>query len=838
MKLILLLFVSISLLSKKAESLDISGLRKEFEETINGIEDFLDFTKDAMFNCSITPQDLKIEMGLFFADLMAVSSQELLKDVISSTKFPTACHVLYDDVLNDITIEKKMDESGNTKVLGVEVTKNEKFKLEISYYWPKYFIEASEKSNDPFEAFSHKNSMYLANRKLVEQLASQYDTGGFEKVLEKLKKNPIGSLAALVPLGSSGIRASQDPDHPNFEVNIWPVGLSHALGKVSLCGSVPTEKLKSRESIGYNFDSLSKLSGVTSAALAGVPQLCPISSSQDLAPYWYTGVLDHMDLTKKAASSAVVDPTKCLTASAADMLADLIPGKSAFFDQNAGNDFKTYLAKVKDLANIKLSGLLGCSFPLTGSIEALASNYLAFTHRFQGPYCSLWGPVYPRMSAHYFNNDYSFALAALKYKLLAEDIHGLPRVNKERWSLAYPWDDGESVVDNGLKKLAEVSGKMGEHLGKIGNMSSSRSKTLYMPGDIRLIDLVLNPTHLAKRSTQLGKELAYLGALFKAGSEARKAVEKQEELKRKSMDSVNQAEENTRLLGDSDIVTCENLCHRSQRFGQRILFGSNKIDVGKWVTEHYPENKPEHGSYSFSPIGTSTSTKKEARDECLKESGYEGKHKGEINRSTAIFYYQCKITGTKKSIKPIKATISTVNLFNEVKPEKTVECIDFIFDKHCTEETLNELSQVHLEDVVKETIIDTKEIVKRPEKEEFSDSNQLKGALANSAAWVGAELVRQKYEKITGTNNFPGNKRVYTIWQKVECSPDYKIQRYTEQLTGKIAVETYFTEDGSSPCRAFLRRKLRELFHKRFMRKYCNLLSTLGSKQSLGEPFK
>ena len=316
MKFIALLIMSFSLLSNETKALDISSLRNDFEKSVSSIEDFLDFTKDAMFNCSITPQDLKIEIGLFFADLMAVSSQELLKDVISSTKFPTACHVLYDDVLNDITIEKKMDDSGSTKFLGAEITKNEKFKLEISYYWPKYFIEASEKSNDPFEAFSHKNSMYLANRKLVEQLASQYDTGGFEKVLEKLKKNPIGSLAALVPLGSSGIRASQDPDHPNFEVNIWPVGLSHALGKVSLCGSVPTEKLKSRESIGYNFDSLSKLSGVTSAALAGVPQLCPISSSQDLAPYWYTGVLDHMDLTKKAASSAVVDPTKCLTASA------------------------------------------------------------------------------------------------------------------------------------------------------------------------------------------------------------------------------------------------------------------------------------------------------------------------------------------------------------------------------------------------------------------------------------------------------------------------------------------------------------------------------------------
>jgi hypothetical protein len=128
-------------------------------------------------------------------------------------------------------------------------------------------------------------------------------------------------------------------------------------------------------------------------------------------------------------------------------------------------------------------------------------------------------------------------------------------------------------------------------------------------------------------------------------------------------------------------------------------------------------------------------------------------------------------------------------------------------------------------------------VVRHPDEEE-SKEDTLKGDLAKTAVWVSAELVRQKYEKITGTNNFPGNKRVYTVWQKVECTPDYKVIRDEEQILKKIGTEKYITGDGSSPCRALIRRKIRDLFHRKFMRKFCNLLTTLGSDQSLGAPFK
>ena len=51
-----------------------------------------------------------------------------------------------------------------------------------TYYWPKYFMEVTQKGHDPHPSFVKKNTLYTANRKLAAGLAKKVDVDGAIKL--------------------------------------------------------------------------------------------------------------------------------------------------------------------------------------------------------------------------------------------------------------------------------------------------------------------------------------------------------------------------------------------------------------------------------------------------------------------------------------------------------------------------------------------------------------------------------------------------------------------------------------------------------------------------------
>ena len=87
--------------------------------------------------------------------------------------YPTVCHVLSKDVLENYYSES-IDKHSYSK--GLITFTEERPKPE--YYWPKYFLEVTEKGNDPAPFFAKNNLLYTANRKIAAQFSSLVDLDG------------------------------------------------------------------------------------------------------------------------------------------------------------------------------------------------------------------------------------------------------------------------------------------------------------------------------------------------------------------------------------------------------------------------------------------------------------------------------------------------------------------------------------------------------------------------------------------------------------------------------------------------------------------------------------
>jgi hypothetical protein len=356
--------------------------------------------------------------------------------------FPNACHVLPQEFLEDI-------ESGHhtrKKCIvptrwGCALHQTQEFPV-YSYYWPKYFIEVSQKGNDTHPAFAGGNKLYAASRKIADEIGGFADLRGPYALVAKVigaskgiktatssfmgkgvdfdvSKDELDQAAKgiiLTPFEKLRIRANNEPEMASYEVNIWPVGLSKTIAKaLTVC-----------KEGGFEWN------------VPMVPMTCPIAMSRDAWSYWDSGMLDYLNPNAIRGIAAATNPISCI----ADNLASLK------FDEYSSSTFSGTVesGQSKDIKGGALSNLpssyrgLGmCSFPILGDAEAIASQTLALKDSFHGPWCTLWGPLVPRMSTHAYNSDYGFPNAALKFKLLAHDIFGIPRGAKERWALAYPW---------------------------------------------------------------------------------------------------------------------------------------------------------------------------------------------------------------------------------------------------------------------------------------------------------------------------------------------------------------------------------------------------------------
>ena len=162
-------------------------------------------------------------------------------------------------------------------------------------------------------------------------------------------------------------------------------------------------------------------------------------------------------------------------------------GEKAVSEEKVKNETSGLSDKLK-------RGIQTCSWPITGVTEAVIKKTINVANpaKWSGPYCTFWGSLAPRMSSSVYNNDYSFANAALKFKLLAHEMFGVPRGKSERWSLAHPWE-GKGALINRSKYpfFSDLKASVDSVLEKtkMNSHHASRSETLFIPGDPKLIDI-------------------------------------------------------------------------------------------------------------------------------------------------------------------------------------------------------------------------------------------------------------------------------------------------------------------------------------------------------------
>jgi hypothetical protein len=177
--------------------------------------------------------------------------------------------------------------------------------------------------------------------------------------------------------------------------------------------------------------------------------------------------------------------------------------------------------------------LVGCSFPVLGTAEALAKKALSATDsaKWQGPYCTLWGSLAPRMSSGLYGTDYSYANAGIKFKTMAHELFGVPRGDAERWSLAYPWEGPGSGTDRGgrgdgfVAFKNQIAGALkGWGIPYAPSQAKSRSEALLRPGDPLLVDMSYTGRYWQDVVANRTAEFGYIAGLGVASVAAREAA--------------------------------------------------------------------------------------------------------------------------------------------------------------------------------------------------------------------------------------------------------------------------------------------------------------------------
>lgn len=759
------------------------------------------------------------------AEGVAEVVSESLLTLALKKDYPTACHVLSQGLLEDV----ESDNNSRSKCLtekpwggGCLVRQEEQIPT-YSYYWPKYFIEVSLKGNDPYPAFADGNKLYSVNRKLANDIAGFMDLKGpytlaakvvlgasaiktatsgifgqgFDFNVSSDEISRAAQTAVLTPFEKLRLRANQTSDMPSHEVNVWPVGLSSTIAKhLTVCAEG-----------GFQW------------SVPGVPMTCPVAMSRDAWSYWDSGMLDYLNPNAIRGIAAATNPMSCIAENLASVAFDEYSPKysTGALSQDKNNE------KQKKLTNLpsNFRGVGMCSFPILGDSAAILDQTLALKDSFKGPWCSLWGSVVPRMSTHVYNNDYAFPNAALKFKLLAHDIFGIPRGKKERWALAYPWE--EDVSDAFLSSYGSLTDFL-ERLG-IKDVSSEygkaagtgRSTMLMPPGDPRMLD-IFSFAQLAQDGKNLAREIVYLAGMNKAASEAEKQALKaftQEQGQKESTpdkllsqhmtetkDTVDQsAKEKGEPVYEKKIS-----CHvKGERHG---LFTRNEETLN--ISGYTDDNR-------FERSGNPQQCHTPRNGSCFDRHPITGK----CRRPESVFYVSVehwkishyRIVQNPKVyvVDPAKCT------YRDYRTSNT-------HHRHFTcQETLRLLGQD-----------DTREKVNLPDSKDpeavigrGTNSGKEVAAAAKIATWVGAEIARAKYEEISGKSLLPGKKRVYTIFEKISCEPKTKEgnEIFRKQIPGGWVW---------SSCSDAIKLEVRKYFQTKLLRRTCDRILN----QKLGAPFK
>ena len=517
----LFLLLTLTSLNAKAKGLPQVDPTKLFDRG-RVIKDAQEIITQLGLNCA-SPTLVEAFYSEFTRAISGVArvASESSQLMIYKEDFPNICHVMTQNHLNTYSENTNIEHSKKCvmrdwkgKCIAYNNYTHER--PEPSYFWPKYFIEVTEKGNDPHSKFAKNNLLFKTNRVLADQLSKLMDTEGAVKlttlvmggkeVLSTVGMNvgpndmgEVSKVAVMTPLEKMRIRGSKEKTNRSFDVNIWPVALSELFARhFSVCG--PILEQQGQDVGGYSW------------AFRGVPMTCPVATTNDSYAFWDTGMIDYLDPEAVTAMGIGSNPLSCGIAQGGAYLSNLSSGKS----QSVGD--KTEVNKaINSQDGFMSKSLSSCSFPILGTAHAIAKQALSYTDssKWKQLKCTLWGSIAPRMSTSVYDTDYSYANTALKFKLLAHDLFSLPRGKEERWSLAYPWEKNPKFMGSEFQDyFSELDGFLkSKNITMDNGKSDGRSYTLFTPGSPYLVDSSMTAKHLADQGKNWATEMATLSTL-------------------------------------------------------------------------------------------------------------------------------------------------------------------------------------------------------------------------------------------------------------------------------------------------------------------------------------
>lgn len=822
--------------------------------------DIMDQIKDLGLNCAASPDNWMIaqeELGKILQGLFKVGADQVLQLALKKD-YPTLCHVMSKNQIKSGYTQKDDQYIGSkclNKIFGKCVHSMKMYGKKIEYYWPKYFVESTRKGYDPHPAFAKDNLLYRANRKVSWHLHQMFTGEGSHRItstvmganlLRLLDKNYKSSgfnaenfykSTILSPFEKMRVRANSSPKMDTYDANIWPVGMSFTYGRnLSLC-SPYTEK-----------------TGGVKWPFEGVPQTCPISMSADVYPYWDTGVLDLSNPATIPKLATGLNPLTCAASKAAEELAS-----QGGLDTDGYGDKTNILNETGNLSKKMKQALNFCSFPVFGAFDEVLTmaSSAANPASWKGPFCTFWGPLAPRKSSGRAKNIFSYANAALKYKLLSHELHGVERGDSERWSLASPWEgQGADMTDDEFSKFLEKwtkkLGQDNEILKKLKDMigmngvefQKNRSEGFFIPGDPTFVNASSSKLDLTYKALSYLKSLAYVAFLTAGSVEAANRVKKAYEaatgrtfpspgdIFKDQEKQTKQAEEDTVQLGDEDIYEDRSACS---------IFINNGILMGEgseWMDTAFRDRPP--GLIPMANDGKFSFMKNVSKEECLsKFNDYKCEeeddddmddHDDDVSRSDdcprnglarlrLAKIWPVKV-GTKRVPNPKQYKITEEKCSLDIKQEGSLYFKDVVCQK--------KLEYTGRKSTAKKTgTIDPNKpgtIVN-----DKKTAEQIRVA-AKSALWLGIEMARRKHQMISGKNHFGGDRRVYTVWEKIKCEPN--IIKGDIYVGGNKVGSEYIGPGGKPDCRAAITFTVRKYLQQELLRRICDAFG-----HTVGKPF-
>jgi len=118
-----------------------------------------------------------------------------------------------------------------------------------------------------------------------------------------------------------------------------------------------------------------------------------------------------------------------------------------------------------------------------------------------------------------------------------------------------------------------------------------------------------------------------------------------------------------------------------------------------------------------------------------------------------------------------------------------------------------------------------KQAMKECRRRNCSDSEEAAAGIAAAAApWVAAETVRAKRGHVEGASELSGDRRIYTVWEKVQCTAP--TQKLTVKVRGHVIAKKY------NSCRDAIRFEVYKYVQLELLRKFCDFLG-----EPVGKPW-